>query len=63
MPSLLEGNASGHHGRGTRRRTPMSKPPLPAEAAELLAKPNPAVIATLRPDGQPVSAATWYLWE
>ncbi|MGH3496991.1 MAG: PPOX class F420-dependent oxidoreductase, partial [Nocardioidaceae bacterium] len=42
---------------------PMSKPPLPAEAAELLAKPNPAVIATLRPDGQPVSAATWYLWE
>ncbi len=41
----------------------MSKPPLPAEAAELLAKPNPAVIATLRPDGQPVSAATWYLWE
>jgi PPOX class probable F420-dependent enzyme len=41
----------------------MSKPPLPPEAVELLAKPNLAVIATLRPDGQPVSAATWYLWE
>lgn len=41
----------------------MSKPPLPREAVDLLAKPNPAVIATLRPDGQPVSAATWYLWE
>ena len=41
----------------------MSKPPLPREAVELLAKPNPAVIATLRTDGQPVSVATWYLWE
>ena len=41
----------------------MSKPPLPGEAVELLAKPNPAVIATLRRDGQPVTAATWYLWE
>ena len=41
----------------------MSKPPLPGEAVDLLAKPNPAVIATLRPDGQPVSTATWYLWE
>jgi PPOX class probable F420-dependent enzyme len=41
----------------------MSKPPLPREAVELLAKPNPAVMATLRSDGQPVSAATWYLWE
>jgi PPOX class probable F420-dependent enzyme len=35
--------------------------PLPAELRELLAKPNPAVIATLRPDGQPVTVATWYL--
>jgi PPOX class probable F420-dependent enzyme len=41
----------------------MSKPPLPQAAVEMLAKPNPAVIATLRPDGQPVSAATWYLWD
>ncbi|MEV1287369.1 PPOX class F420-dependent oxidoreductase [Micromonospora sp. NPDC049679] len=41
----------------------MSKPPLPAPAVAMLQKPNPAVITTLRPDGQPVSAATWYLWD
>ena len=41
----------------------MSKPPLPAAAVEMLRQPNPAVITTLRPDGQPVSTATWYLWD
>jgi PPOX class probable F420-dependent enzyme len=39
------------------------KPPLPAELSEFLSQPNPSVIATLRPDGSPHSAATWYLWE
>jgi len=38
-------------------------PPLTEQASALLAKPNPAVITTVRPDGQPVSVATWYLWE
>ncbi|MGA5316871.1 PPOX class F420-dependent oxidoreductase [Streptomyces pseudogriseolus] len=41
----------------------MSKPPLPPEAQELLRKPNPCVMATLRSDGTPVSTPTWYLWE
>ncbi|MCQ0025522.1 PPOX class F420-dependent oxidoreductase [Streptomyces somaliensis DSM 40738] len=41
----------------------MSRPPLPDEAVAVLRKPNPAVLSTLRPDGQPVSTATWYLWE
>jgi PPOX class probable F420-dependent enzyme len=41
----------------------MSTGPLPDEAVTMLKKPNPAVIATLRPDGQPVSTATWYLWD
>ena len=41
----------------------MSKPPLPEEAVAMLRKANPAVITTLRPDGQPVSTATWYLWD
>lgn len=41
----------------------MSEPPLPASAIAMLEKANPAVIATLRPDGQPVSTATWYLWD
>jgi len=39
----------------------MPSAPLPAKALELLRQPNPAVITTLRPDGQPVSVATWYL--
>lgn len=41
----------------------MPKPPLPDQVRELLAKPNPSVITTVRPDGQPVSVATWYLWD
>lgn len=41
----------------------MPKPPLPDHVRELLAKPNPAVVATLGAHGQPVSVATWYLLE
>ena len=41
----------------------MPKPPLPPEADELLRRPNPAVIATLRADGSPHTAATWYDWD
>ena len=41
----------------------MSTPPLPDAAIAMLRKPNPAVIATLRRDGQPVATATWYLWD
>jgi PPOX class probable F420-dependent enzyme len=41
----------------------MARPPLPDDVRDLLAKPNPAVITTVRPDGQPVSVATWYLLE
>lgn len=41
----------------------MPKAPLSDAASELLAQPNPAVIAVVRPDGQPVSVATWYLVE
>ncbi len=36
---------------------------LPADIAALVARPNPAVITSNRPDGQPVSVATWYLLE
>jgi PPOX class probable F420-dependent enzyme len=35
--------------------------PFPAAVRELLTAPNPAVITTVRPDGQPVSVATWYV--
>ena len=41
----------------------MPKAPLPAEVAELFARPNPAVVAVLRPSGAPMSVATWYLVE
>ncbi|MFJ9720970.1 PPOX class F420-dependent oxidoreductase [Streptomyces sp. NPDC101213] len=41
----------------------MSKPPLPPEAVELLSRPNPCVMATLRSDGTPVSTPTWYVWD
>jgi PPOX class probable F420-dependent enzyme len=37
--------------------------PLAPQVDELLARPNPAVIATLRADGSPRSVATWYVWD
>jgi len=40
----------------------MTSSPLTDDAKQMLAKPNPAVISTTRRDGQPVSAATWYLF-
>lgn len=41
----------------------MPKPPLPDDAAQMFANPNYATITAVRPDGQPVSVATWYLFE
>ena len=37
--------------------------PFPRDVRELLRRPLPAVMATLRSDGMPVSVATWYLLE
>jgi PPOX class probable F420-dependent enzyme len=37
--------------------------PLPSELDEFLRRPNPAVVASLRPDGSPHTVATWYLWD
>src|SRR5262245_9567238 len=41
----------------------MPRVPVPLEVAEFLARPNPAVVATLRPDGSPHTVPTWYDWE
>jgi PPOX class probable F420-dependent enzyme len=41
----------------------MPEPPVPPELDEFLSRRNPSVIATIRPDGAPHTAATWYLWE
>ena len=38
----------------------MPAAPIPPEIEAFLAKPNPAVVATVRPDGSPHSVATWY---
>jgi PPOX class probable F420-dependent enzyme len=38
-------------------------PPLPDDVRALLARPNPAVMATVAADGRPVTVATWYLLE
>ena len=36
---------------------------FPPDVDELLRRPNPAVVATLRPDGSPHTVATWYVWD
>jgi PPOX class probable F420-dependent enzyme len=41
----------------------MASPPIPARFVEVLKQPNPAVMATVRADGSPVSVATWYVWD
>ncbi len=40
----------------------MPPAPLPPELERFLAKPRPAVVATIGRDGSPVTAATWYEW-
>src|ERR1700680_2355887 len=35
---------------------------LPARVAEFLRQPNAAVIGCVRPDGFPMTVATWYEW-
>jgi PPOX class probable F420-dependent enzyme len=36
---------------------------LPPAVVDFLKRPNPAVIAFIRPDGYPMSVATWYDWD
>jgi PPOX class probable F420-dependent enzyme len=41
----------------------MPPAPVPDELDAFLRQPRPAVVASLRPDGSPHTAATWYDWE
>jgi PPOX class probable F420-dependent enzyme len=41
----------------------LPRAPLPADLVEFLKEPQAAVIATVRSDGAPYTAATWYDWE
>lgn len=59
--SASDENAHADHSRESAPDPPVPSLALPPEVAERLAQPNPAVIAHVRPDGQPVSVATWYL--
>jgi PPOX class probable F420-dependent enzyme len=40
----------------------MPKGAPPPEVQEYLRRPNPCVVATIRPDGDLHTAATWYEW-
>ncbi len=40
----------------------MPRTPLPPELQDFLRKPNPAVVATIRQDGELHTTATWYEW-
>jgi PPOX class probable F420-dependent enzyme len=37
--------------------------PLPSDLVEFLRGANPCVVATIRPDGELHTAATWYEWQ
>jgi len=41
----------------------MGRVPVPDELSGFLARANAAVVATLRADGSPHTAPTWYDWE
>ena len=41
----------------------MSDPKIPPHIDEFLRQPNASVIGCIRPDGFPMTVATWYDWE
>jgi PPOX class probable F420-dependent enzyme len=41
----------------------MASLPIHPPFEEILRRPNPAVLACVRPNGTPHSCAAWYLWE
>jgi len=40
----------------------MPRTPPPPDLVEILRRPNPCVVATIRADGELHTAATWYEW-
>ncbi len=41
----------------------MPQAPLPPELEQFAKVPRPAIVGTVRADGAPVTAATWYDWD
>src|SRR5512132_1004558 len=60
---VLSWNKATAPGRHASRLTAMPPAPLPDEIVEFLRGPHAAVIATVRSDGAPYTAATWYDWD
>ena len=54
---------SRRQSRSGHRLLGVPEAPLPRELVEFLEEPNAAVIATVRSDGAPYTAATWYDWD
>jgi PPOX class probable F420-dependent enzyme len=54
---------SRRQGRSGHRLLGVPEAPLPPKLVEFLKEPNAAVIATVRSDGAPYTAATWYDWD
>ena len=46
-----------------RRVRGVPRVPVPPDVDAFLARPNPAIVATLGSDGSPHTAATWYDWD
>jgi PPOX class probable F420-dependent enzyme len=41
---------------------PMPKVPLPPDVVAFIRERHPGVVSTIRPDGAPHAATTWYMW-
>jgi PPOX class probable F420-dependent enzyme len=41
----------------------MPKAPVPPDVSEFLKQRHPAIVSTVRPDGSPHAATTWYMWD
>jgi PPOX class probable F420-dependent enzyme len=54
---------SRRQSRSGHRLLGVPEAPLPPELVKFLEEPNAAVIATVRSDGAPYTAATWYDWD
>ncbi len=40
----------------------MPKAPLPPDVVDFIKERRPGIVSTVRPDGSPHAATTWYMW-
>jgi PPOX class probable F420-dependent enzyme len=41
----------------------MPKAPVPPDVSQFLKQRHPGIVSTVRPDGSPHAATTWYMWD